>query len=110
MSKAPTPEIKDYIRHTLQDLKTLTRGLAVLTHTLSDAASEWKRDLSHRLHVARCELDWQFTQDEDVELTVVQWSALTRILRELVNNTISHAKANRVRVELTFTVYRLTLS
>ncbi len=110
MYQAPNPEIEDYIRHTLQDLKTLTRGLAVQTHTLSDAASEWKRDLSHRLHVARCELDWQFTQDEDVELTVVQWSALTRILRELVNNTISHAKANRVRVELTFKEDRLTLS
>lgn len=110
MYQAPNPDIEDYIRHTLQDLKTLTRGLAVQTHTLSDAASEWKRDLSHRLHAARCELDWHLSIDEDVELTVVQWSALTRILRELVNNTISHAKANRVRVELTLKDDRLTLS
>ena len=110
MYQAPNPDIEDYIRHTLQDLKTLTRGLAVQTHTLSDAASEWKRDLSHRLHAARCELDWTLSVDEDVELTVVQWSSLTRILRELVNNTISHAKANRVRVQLVLKEDRLTLS
>lgn len=100
MYQAPNPEIEDYIRHTLQDLKTLTRGLAVQSHTLIDAASEWKRDLSHRLHAARCELDWVLRCSQDMELNVVQWSALTRILRELVNNTISHARANRVRIEL----------
>ena len=36
--------------------------------------------------------------DVDVVLNMVQWSALTRILRELVNNTISHAKASKVRI------------
>lgn len=100
MYQAPNPDIEDYIRHTLQDLKTLTRGLAVQSHTLNDAASEWKRDLTHRLHAARCELEWSLKVDQDVELTVVQWSALTRILRELVNNTISHARASRVQIDL----------
>jgi signal transduction histidine kinase len=109
MYQAPNPEIEDYIRHTLQDLKTLTRGLAVASHTLLDAASEWKRDLSHRLNAARCELDWSLTCEHDLELTVVQWSALTRILRELVNNTISHAKANRVRISLSLDQDRLEL-
>ena len=33
-------------------------------------------------------------------LTVVQWSALTRVLRELVSNAISHAQATRVSIEL----------
>lgn len=110
MYQAPNPDIEDYIRHTLQDLKTLTRGLAVQSHTLNDAASEWKRDLSHRMHAARCELEWSLKVDHDVELTVVQWSALTRILRELVNNTISHARANRVSVALMLSNDRLTLS
>lgn len=109
MYQAPNPDIEDYIRHTLQDLKTLTRGLAVGSHTLLDAASEWKRDLSHRLTAARCELDWAMTCEHDLELTVVQWSALTRILRELVNNTISHARANRVRISLTLKDDRLEL-
>lgn len=101
MYQAPNPSIEEYIRHTLQDLKTLTRGLAVQSHTLTEAASEWKRDVSHRLQVAQCELDWHFACDQDPELSVVQWSALTRILRELVNNTISHARATKVRVSLT---------
>jgi signal transduction histidine kinase len=101
MYQAPNPSIEEYIRHTLQDLKTLTRGLAVQSHTLADAASEWKRDVSHRLQVAHCELDWHFASDQNPELSVVQWSALTRILRELVNNTISHARATQVQVNLT---------
>ena len=109
MYQAPNPDIEDYIRHTLQDLKTLTRGLAVGSHTLLDAASEWKRDLSHRLTVARCDLDWAMSCDHDLQLTVVQWSSLTRIMRELVNNTISHAKANRVRISLKLEEDRLEL-
>lgn len=109
MYQAPNPSMEEYIRHTLQDLKTLTRGLAVQSHTLSEAASEWKRDMDHRLQVAQCELDWHFACDSDPELSVVQWSALTRILRELVNNTLSHAKATHVQVKLTFTEDSLLL-
>jgi signal transduction histidine kinase len=86
MYQAPTPDMEDYIRHTLHDLKTLTRGLAAPSHRLSAALAEWKRDLTHRLTLARCDLVWQVQIDEDVDLSVVQWSALTRILRELISN------------------------
>ena len=110
MYQAPNPDIEDYIRHTLQDLKTLTRGLAAQSHDLTEAAGEWKRDLNQRLSVVRCELDWHMQVDTDPALTMVQWSALTRILRELVNNTISHAKANKVQVSLSLASDRLTLS
>jgi signal transduction histidine kinase len=109
MYQAPNASMEEYIRHTLQDLKTLTRGLAVENQTLTEAASEWKRDMDHRLQVASCELDWQFSGDQDPTLTVVQWSALTRILRELVNNTLSHAKATHVKVELSLLDDRLRL-
>ncbi len=110
MYQAPTPDMEEYIRHTLQDLKTLTRGLAAQSHALTEAAGEWKRDITQRLGVARCELDWQMRVDVDVVLNMVQWSALTRILRELVNNTISHAKANKVTVCLVLENDRLTVT
>lgn len=110
MYQAPTPEIEEYIRHTIQDLKTLTRGLAAQSHSLSEAAGEWKRDISHRLAVAHCELDWQMRLDSDVNLSMVQWSALTRILRELVSNTISHARAHHVHIGLCLDQDCLTLS
>lgn len=110
MYQAPNAEIEEYIRHTIQDLKTLTRGLAAQSHLLSEAAGEWKRDLSQRLAAARCELDWHMFQDTDLTLTMVQWSALTRIMRELVSNAISHAKAKRVQVTLRLENDRLTLS
>ena len=100
MYKAPDPEIEDYIRHTLQDLKTLTRGLATGNQRLSHAAAEWKADLSQRLAAAGCSLRWSFSCDRDFTMTMVQWSGLTRVLRELVNNILTHAQATQVEVQL----------
>jgi signal transduction histidine kinase len=110
MYKAPTPEMEDYVRHTLQDLKTLTRGLAAPSHRLSHAAPEWKADLMQRLSVAHIELAWSLEYDEDLMLTVVQWSGLTRVLRELVSNAIAHACATRVAIDLRLERDRLDLS
>lgn len=100
MYKAPSAEIEEYIRHTLQDLKTLTRGLASGRHRLSNAVGEWRTDAGHRLEALRCELDWHNDLDTDVELTVVQWSTLTRVLRELVSNVIAHSQATQVDVRI----------
>jgi signal transduction histidine kinase len=110
MYKAPTPEMEDYLRHTLQDLKTLTRGLAAPTHRLSHAAAEWKADITQRLNAAHCDLGWSFVSDRDIGLSVVQWSALTRILRELVTNAIAHAQATRVDIEGGYDGGRFTLT
>ncbi len=98
--KAQSPEMEEYARHTLQDLKTLTRGLAASSHRLSHAAGEWKADLTHRLSAANIDLSWSCEFDEDVLLGMIQWSALTRILRELVSNAIAHSGASRVDVSL----------
>jgi len=98
MYQAPNPEIEEYIRHTLQDLKTLTRGLAASNQRLSHAAAEWKADITQRLNATGCDLHWSFSTDRDLTLTVVQWSGLTRVLRELVNNIITHAQATQVEI------------
>jgi signal transduction histidine kinase len=100
MYKAPSKEMEDYVRHTLQDLKTLTRGLAASTHSLTLAAAEWKTDITQRLEAARCQLEWTSSFDEDLTLSIIQWSSLTRILRELVSNIIAHSKASKVEIEL----------
>jgi signal transduction histidine kinase len=110
MYQAPTREMEDYLRHTLKDLKTLTRGLAAPNHRLSHAVAEWKADISQRLAAADCELGWSFTYDRDFELSVVQWSALTRVLRELVSNTIAHAKATHVAIDASLEHDVLTLN
>ncbi|OYU82410.1 MAG: hypothetical protein CFE45_27425 [Burkholderiales bacterium PBB5] len=110
MYKAQNPEIEEYIRHTLQDLKTLTRGLAASNHRLSHAAAEWKSDITQRLAATGCDLRWSFSCDRDFNLTVVQWSGITRVLRELVNNIIAHARATQVDVVLVVDQRRLQLS
>ena len=103
MYKAPNAEMEEYARHTLQDLKTLTRGLAAQEHRLCDAAAEWKADIGQRLSASHCELDWTFRSDDvNQRLSVVQWSGITRILRELVNNVISHAQAGHVDIQASF--------
>lgn len=107
MYRAPTPEMEDYIRLTLQDLKTLTRGLAATEHRLSHAAAEWKTDISQRLAVAQAQLAWSCDHDRDLRLSVVQWSALTRLLRELVSNALYHGHATRVEVSLAIEGRRL---
>jgi signal transduction histidine kinase len=112
MYKAPNTEMEDYVRHTLQDLKTLTRGLAATTHFLSHASAEWKADIAQRLSPTGCTLEWSFTQDVDIQLNVVQWSGLTRILRELVSNIIAHAKATHatIHAELSNGQLKLTVT
>lgn len=110
MYQASTPEMEAYVRHTLQDLKTLTRGLAVANQRLSHAAAEWKADLTQRLQAADLTLNWAFDTDNDVLLSVVQWSALTRVLRELVSNVMSHANAQTVRIEILLHNNRLRIA
>lgn len=109
MYKSPTPEMEDYLRHTLKDLKTLTRGLSATNHSLSFACAEWKTDMAQRLAAADCELQWSASWDQDFELSIVHWSAVTRILRELVSNAIAHARATIVRIELNLESEQLML-
>ncbi len=110
MYKAQDLEMEQYIRHTLQDLKTLTRGLAASNHRLSHAAAEWKTDLTHRLAAAHIKLGWALSTDADPLLSVGQWSALTRVMRELVSNSIAHAQAVQVDIELRLEGERLDLT
>ena len=110
MYKAQSPEMEEYVRHTLQDLKTLTRGLAASNHRLSHASAEWKSDLTHRLTAAQIELKWSLVFDDDILLTVVHWSALTRILRELVSNVIAHAQAQRLDIDFRLERDRIDLT
>ena len=110
MYKAQSPEMEDYARHTLQDLKTLTRGLAASNQPLAHALAEWKADIAQRLTAAHIALKWTSTQDADVVLSVVQWSGLTRVLRELVTNVIAHAQARSVEIEVSLISDRLVVT
>lgn len=109
MYQAPTRAAEDYLRHTLQDLKTLTRGLAASEHRLSHAAAEWKADLVQRLGAADCALGWHVHCDRDLVLTMGEWSALTRMLRELVSNALFHGRPTHVDVQLQLQAGVLTL-
>jgi signal transduction histidine kinase len=110
MYQAQTPEMEDYIRQTLKDLKTLSRGLATGDHMLSYAAAEWRADLEQRLSVAQVKLNWTCEFDRDLRLSMVQWSALTRVIRELVSNALAHSQARHLDVHLNLSGTQLHLS
>jgi signal transduction histidine kinase len=55
-------------------------------------------------------LTWTFQSDRDVTIGAVHWSAMTRILRELVNNVIAHSEARNVDIEARFEQGELRLS
>jgi signal transduction histidine kinase len=110
MYRAPSPEMEDYVRHTLQDLKTLTRGLAASSLPLSHALAEWKADITQRLNAARIDLSWTAVHDTDIVLNRVQWSGLTRVLRELVSNVMTHAAAGHVDIEIRLVNDQLALT
>lgn len=109
MYGAGSPEREDYIRHTLQDLKTLSRGLAAGPPRLGEAAADWKADAEHRLQLAGLRLHWQLQAGHDPWLSVAAWSALTRVLRELLSNAIAHAQARSVWIALDCGPQALTL-
>jgi signal transduction histidine kinase len=110
MYKAQSPEMEDYARHTLQDLKTLTRGLAASNQPLSHALAEWKADIAQRLTAACIDLTWIAVHDTDIVLTMVQWSGLTRVLRELVSNVMAHAQASCVEIQVRLANDQLVLT
>ena len=58
---------------------------------------------------AQIELSWSFSFDRDIVLGVVQWSALTRVLRELVSNMIQHSCATHLEVSASLEGGRLRL-
>ena len=59
--------------------------------------------------MAECELNWNASFDRNVQIGVVQWSALTRVLRELASNAIAHSRATRVDVTITLQQDRFEL-
>ena len=67
-------------------------------------------ELAARLQAAGVRLEWNFTFDVDIQLTVVHWSALTRILRELVSNVIAHAQASRIEIDFRLESDRIDLT
>jgi signal transduction histidine kinase len=107
---SPPCDAQENYRFTVYALtgKVELRKGALLEETLKSIAD--KTIAWGRLTAAHIELGWNLTFDRDISLTVVQWSALTRVMRELVSNAIAHAKARRVDIEFHLLQDRLELT
>lgn len=110
MFRARDPVLVESLRQTIRELKSWTHGLAMPRQQLSQAVADWGSDARYRLQEAGIALSWQFTWDQDATLRVEQWSALSRVLRELVSNVLAHADARRVWVDAQVRAGRLHLN
>lgn len=97
--RARDPALAEALRETLRDLKSLTRGMSAAGMRLSEAAADWHADAALRLTEADIALDWNLDAGADTALDPIQWQALTRVLRELLSNAISHARPHSLRVD-----------
>lgn len=98
------PQLREELRSALKDVKTLARALSGGPLFLRVLSSEWRAEAQRRLDCAGIELVCQglFAAREMPELEIgpTHWSAMARILRELISNIIAHANARRVHIEL----------
>ena len=97
--RARDPMLADALRETLRDLKSLTRGMSRARMRLSEAAADWHADADARLAEADIGLQWQLDTGADPVLDPGQWQGLSRVLRELLSNTIAHAHPHTVSVK-----------
>lgn len=68
---------------------------------LVDAVSDWRAELTDRLQDSRIHLLWhQAILDPGLGLTPRQRINLTRVLQEAVSNTLKHARASFIEVDI----------
>lgn len=74
------------------------------------ALAECKADIAQRLTAAHIALKWTATQDVDVVMSMMRWSALTRGLRALVTNVIAPAQARTIEIDVSLIKDRLVIT
>jgi signal transduction histidine kinase len=92
-----------YARNTLEDLRTITRGLSALPRPLPELLADIHYQLDQRADRASLELDWHAQLPPRLQGTVVgsrQSTVLVSICSELLRNAMQHQGVSRVRIEL----------
>lgn len=99
--RSATSEDADLARSALQDLRDVVSRSGSDSFKLEEVVADWRAECERRLGDAGLQLEWQQSPTlGDLSLSQPQALDLGRILREAVSNTIRHAGASKVRVEL----------
>ncbi len=94
-------EYKDYmISETLTDLRHIINHAMSGGQALEELAIELRRETAERIEAAGLQLSWSFQDQHDMQVSGSQLHAIRSIMREAVSNTIRHAKATRLTVDI----------
>lgn len=91
----------DLARAALQDLRDVVSRSSRDDLMVEDLLADWQEEIRQRLESAGIELHWEQSEVIPQHLTSANCSLhLGRILREAVSNTIKHAEADSVSIEI----------
>jgi signal transduction histidine kinase len=91
-----------YARNTLEDLRTLTRGLSAQTRQLHEVLSDIRYQLAQRAERHGLQLEWlaHITDGNTRQLGARQATVLTSICSELLRNAMQQDSTRRITFEI----------
>lgn len=108
--RANQPRESDLARSALQDLRDVVSRSLQTSNRLDHLIADWRAETEHRINTAGIKLDWR-SPSTDIPIPVSPSAALhlSRILRESISNTLRHAQASRISVDLEWLEHGLVL-
>jgi signal transduction histidine kinase len=101
-----------YARNTLEDLRTITRGLSAQPRPLAELLADIQYQLGQRAERADIELVWQSTLAPAEGATMIgsrQSTVLASICSELLRNAMQHQGTRRVEFSISLKDWQLSL-
>lgn len=93
--------VREAIQQSLDDLRLLVDASDVQAESLNDVLARFRERVSRRLATLGIRLDWDFTSMPELpRLAPERAIQVLRILQELLTNTLKHAQAHMVRVDI----------
>ena len=101
LANRPGPE-GQYARHTLEDLRIITRGLSAQPRTLAELIADLQYQFAQRADRDDLEFDWQsdLGDHQDDVISGHQASLLASMGSELLRNVMQHPASTMIRFEL----------
>lgn len=105
------PDSKDaMIRDALSDLRDILNNVTGLPQTIEESLAELRLETAERLSAAGLTLQWTSPDEDATPLCPIAAHALRSIVREGVSNSIRHANATSVAVEIKHVQQQLELT
>lgn len=93
-------QVHQTLRNTIAEIRSIVSGLSGETPSLADAVAGMRYEAGQRLEAAGIALHWQEHPLPEIILSYRSAKNVSSALRELLSNTVRHAQATIVRVDL----------